>query len=251
MSFGDVFDAMREAMTALEDNDMPDTKGTYTMTPQKGNLTNYGKQRSNVTPDPEADKAPQTYVRLMVELSYDTPRPDPDGTLRRECGAAIRRAVEGRLTGEALAAQLGDATVNLRAMMMRQEDTLDAFGPAAGITVHASTGGAGIRFEPGEAPTAEQVAAVEASDEGLIPAKDGDVVAGTQTHAPAPTAEQARPSLGVVPAVPRGPEQPGDLGYGKPHPLDTADDEDEARLESAITDESGYTHFPPNAGSAQ
>jgi hypothetical protein len=112
-------------------------RGSYMQDPQKGNLANYGKPPQ--MRDPAADKAPQTYVRLMVELSYDTPRPDPDGALRRECGAAIRRAVEGRLTGEALAAQLGDATVELRAMVMRQESNLEAFGAPTSVTVHPST----------------------------------------------------------------------------------------------------------------
>jgi len=100
----------------------------------KGNLSTYGRDRhmrsgmsgeGGKNSGDGSEGAPQTYVQLMVELSYDKPRPDPDGALRRECGAAIRRAVEGRLTGDALAAQLGDARVTLRAMVMRQEDSLD------------------------------------------------------------------------------------------------------------------------------
>lgn len=95
-----------------------------------------------------SEGAPQVYVRLMVELSYDAPRPDPDGALRRECGAAIRREVEKALGGDMLAAKLGDARVTLRALVMRQEMDPGAFGHPAAVDVQGATGGQPIRFSP-------------------------------------------------------------------------------------------------------
>jgi hypothetical protein len=102
--------------------------------PQAGNLSNYRKDppvRAE-TPDPKADKV---YVRILVDLSYDKPHPDPDGALRREAGAHIRRELEKALTGEMLAAKIGDATVNLRALVMRQEDDPKNLGDAVSMTV--------------------------------------------------------------------------------------------------------------------
>lgn len=178
-------------------------RGAYLHKPAKGNLSNYGRDRQHRRRDmPDgsgknsgdgSEGAPQVYVRVLVDVSYDKPRPDPDGSLRRECGAAIRREIEKALTGDLLAAKLGDATVTLRAMVMRQEDSPETLGKSVGLEV------AGLRFEP-----------------------------GPQT-VPNPTHEQARPSLGIEPAVDDQPTPVPGFKY-----LDEYEDEDEV---------------PPNAGS--
>jgi hypothetical protein len=205
MSFGDLFKAMQEAIAALEERAMDD-RSTYLMVPRKGNLSNYGRDPQHRRTDmmepgkysgDGSEGAPQVYVRFTVELSYDKPRPDPDGALRKECGAAIRRAVEAKLTGEGLAAQLGDATVTLRSMMMRQEEDLEAFGKPVSVTVGAAGSPGEVRFEAAS-PGVETV--------------------------PNPTHEEARPSVGTVP-LPR--DTAGSIGCFAPVEDDMTHDFDD------------------------
>ncbi len=220
--------------------------------PNRGNLTHYGKSGNHIRftgADAETDKAPQTYVRIMVELSYDTPRPDPDGELRRAAGADIRREVEKALTGDMLATKLGDATVTMRSMVMRQEENLESFGAPVSVTVRPDT-------EASVYSTADPRAdVIPGPPAGQAPLP---LVEFQPTEAPelipAPTAQEARPGFGGVP-LPRGPVQPGDLGYVKPHPLDR---EHEVRNREEIGRQHGATwlpdddeDLPPNAGSAQ
>lgn len=232
---------------------MPDSRGTYLQTPQKGNLTNYGKTRNHVkSPDPEADKAPQTYVRMMLEFSYDTPRPDPEGALRRECGAAIRRAVEAKLTSEGLAAQIGDATLTLRSMMMRQEESLEAFEPKPEAT---NTTGANMVLVDPDNP--EEAAAALRAGFGIVRLGPEYMLdpEGNVVRRPEARQDIRGPLMGDGSERRWGVFPPGEDGRSGTVVLPGTDAE-------GVTDPSGYTHaykeddeddedVPPNAGSAQ
>lgn len=211
-------------------------------------------------PAEEVNPEPQMYVRLQVLLSYPHPFPpehveqarktreeltvgEETALLQSEldrCSRAIRRAIQKALHDDMLNARLG-GNVTVMSVALRQEDRLDAVQESPVNT---------LSIPPWNSMTSEQQKLVLAAARPLLDY-------GKQLPTFEPEHKFHEPHV----SVPRGPAQPGDLGYRRPHALDRLDgakggvsdaddwggEDNERALMGLGLDED----VPPNAGSAQ